>query len=186
MFKQKRSVRRADSTDAIATFLTRRFGVAGGLAWLGILTFGVVSEQLKTRQEVREAEQGTVEVKGAQEVTLPSGLKYTELKRGGGEAPRPGYIIAADIVAKVDERVVLNTRKAGRQLIFIFGRRQGPITKGVEEGISAMRSGGKRILVIPPDLAFGEEGATLSDGIVPPGATLVYEIELKRVSIPPS
>ena len=47
--------RRAESTDAVATFMTRRFGLKGGLAWLGALTFGVLSEQLKTRRETREA-----------------------------------------------------------------------------------------------------------------------------------
>ena len=61
--EKKRRVRQADSTDAVATFMTRRFGIAGGLAWLGVLTFGVVSEQLKTRREVREAAENTVEVK---------------------------------------------------------------------------------------------------------------------------
>ena len=44
--------RKAESTDAIATALTRRFGLAGGLAWVGVLAFGVVSEQVKTRLEV--------------------------------------------------------------------------------------------------------------------------------------
>ena len=57
--REKRNGRRrrqpqADSTDAVATFLTRRFGLKGGVAWLGLLTFGVVSEQAKTRWERRE------------------------------------------------------------------------------------------------------------------------------------
>jgi hypothetical protein len=51
--------RQADSTDFILSALTRRFGLAGGLAWLGILSFGVISEQVKTRREVFEAEQNT-------------------------------------------------------------------------------------------------------------------------------
>jgi hypothetical protein len=51
--------RQADSTDFISSALTRRFGLAGGLAWLGILSFGVISEQVKTRREVFEAEQNT-------------------------------------------------------------------------------------------------------------------------------
>ena len=69
--------RQADSTDAVATFLTRRFGIAGGLAWLGILTFGVVSEQLKTRREVREAIENTKEVKNAVERVSPTGARST-------------------------------------------------------------------------------------------------------------
>ena len=79
--------RQADSTDAVATFLTRRFGLAGGLAWLGILTFGVVSEQLKTRREVREAIENTKEVKNAVERVSPTGVRSTDVKTGGGKPP---------------------------------------------------------------------------------------------------
>ena len=86
--KKGGGARRADSTDAVATFLTRRFGIAGGLAWLGVLTFGVVSEQLKTRREVREARENTKDVANAKEVTTASGLRYTDLRVGGGEVPR--------------------------------------------------------------------------------------------------
>lgn len=41
-------------------------------------------------------------------------------------------------------------------------------------------------MIVPPALGFGDEGATLADGVVPPGATLRYEVELTRVSVPPS
>ena len=75
--KKGGGARRADSTDAVATFLTRRFGIAGGLAWLGVLTFGVVSEQLKTRREVREARENTKDVADAKEVT--TAVSYTHL-----------------------------------------------------------------------------------------------------------
>mmetsp|Transcript_12439 Transcript_12439/g.30042 ORF Transcript_12439/g.30042 Transcript_12439/m.30042 type:complete len:303 (-) Transcript_12439:129-1037(-) len=188
--KKGGGARKADSTDAISSFLTRRFGIAGGLAWLGILTFGVVTEQLKTRREVREAAEGTLEVAGAAlvEVTTPSGLRYTDSRTGGGEQPRPGYLLAANVVATVDSTgaVVLDTRKVGRQLIFTFGRPQGPICKGVMEGVGTMKQGGKRTMVVPAELAFGEDGATLSEGSVPPGASVTYEVELTRVSIPPS
>jgi hypothetical protein len=65
------------------------FGLAGGLAWVGVLTFGVVSEQLKTRSEVAREESGSADVANAQEVLTPSGLRYTDLRRGGGEQGRP-------------------------------------------------------------------------------------------------
>jgi hypothetical protein len=58
----KRAVRKAESTDAVATFLTRRFGLAGGLAWLGFLAIGTLGEQIKTRLEVANEEAGTKEV----------------------------------------------------------------------------------------------------------------------------
>ena len=49
------------TADAVATFLTRRFGLAGGLAWLGVLAFGSIGEQIKTRMEVAEEEEVRVD-----------------------------------------------------------------------------------------------------------------------------
>ena len=84
----------AGSTDWMATQLTRRFGLAGGLAWVGFLTFGVVSEQVKTRLEVASEEANTREVAtgtaAAREVVAPNGLRYSDLKIGGGSPPQPG------------------------------------------------------------------------------------------------
>lgn len=200
--KKRRVVRQADSTDAVATFMTRRFGIAGGLAWLGVLTFGVVSEQLKTRREVREAAENTVEVKKSEIKTSvsPSGVRSSDLKIGGGERVQPGYLVAADIVAKVvevnsetgaverEESVLVDTRKLGRQLVFSFGNKpQGPITRGLLESVGEMRQGGRRVVVVPPAMAFGADGAALAGNVtVPPNATVQYDIELARVSVPPS
>ena len=200
--EKKRRVRQADSTDAVATFMTRRFGIAGGLAWLGVLTFGVVSEQLKTRREVREAAENTVEVKKSEIKTSvsPSGVRSSDLKIGGGERVQPGYLVAADIVAKVvevnaetgaverEESVLVDTRKLGRQLVFSFGNKpQGPITRGLLESVGEMRQGGRRVVVVPPAMAFGADGAALAGNVtVPPNATVQYDIELARVSVPPS
>lgn len=200
--EKKRRVRQADSTDAVATFMTRRFGIAGGLAWLGVLTFGVVSEQLKTRREVREAAENTVEVKKSEIKTSvsPTGVRSSDLKIGGGERVQPGYLVAADIVAKVvevnaetgaverEESVLVDTRKLGRQLVFSFGNKpQGPITRGLLESVGEMRQGGRRVVVVPPAMAFGADGAALAGNVtVPPNATVQYDIELARVSVPPS
>ena len=122
---RKRRTRKADSTDPISTFLTRRFGLAGGLAWLGVLTFGVVSEQLKTRNEVAREESGTQAV-DAKEVVTPTGLRYTDLVRGGGEtAPQRGYLLAANVRVVLGEDatgpVLFDTEESGRPLAFFFG-----------------------------------------------------------------
>jgi hypothetical protein len=58
----------ADSTDPVASFLSRRFGLAGGLAWLGVLAVGSIGEQVKTRLEVAAEKSGTSDVTEAQEV----------------------------------------------------------------------------------------------------------------------
>jgi hypothetical protein len=64
--RPKQPKRKAESTDAIASFLTRRFGIAGGLAWLGFLAVGTLGEQVKTRIEVAAEKEGTREIVGGQ------------------------------------------------------------------------------------------------------------------------
>jgi len=180
--------RKADSTDPIATFFTRRFGLAGGLAWLGFLTFGVVSEQFKTRRETYIAERDTKSADNAQEVTLPSGVKYTDKVFGGGEAVAPGLLVGVGYVMKVDGAVVLDTTK--RPQVFLFGQRKGfagGLCAGTEEVLRSMRNGGRRVITVPPEMAFGDRGTTLPQGgEVPPGATVEYDLTVMRVSIPPS
>lgn len=87
--------KKVESTDWMATQLTRRFGLAGGLAWLGILTFGVVSEQVKTRFEVATEEAGkrTLDENSQTEILTPEGLRYKDITIGGGPSPQKGFLI---------------------------------------------------------------------------------------------
>ena len=76
-----------------------------------------------------------------------------------------------------------------RPLALVMGSR--PYSKGLCEGVEyvlrSMKAGGKRRVVIPPNLGFGENGADLGPGLrIPPSATLEYTIEIERVSIPPA
>ncbi|XRB10942.1 peptidyl-prolyl cis-trans isomerase [Pseudoscourfieldia marina] len=202
---QKKTARRkADSTDAIATFLTRRFGIAGGIAWLGVLTFGVVSEQLKTRRENFLEKTGTVDVSDAEEVALDSGVKYKDLRLGGGvgNAGQPRYPERGDIISgKVsvwladgagsgtDAKGTFVDDNGGKLVAFLFARRplRGALTEGLEAAVASMRAGGRRRVFVPASLAFGNNGAAFpSGGIVPGGADVVYEIEVERISVPPS
>lgn len=180
--------RQAESTDAVATFMTRRFGLKGGLAWLGVLTFGVVSEQVKTRLEVSREAGGTRDVDDAREVVLPSGVRFTETRVGGGELPVDrGFLVAAKLkISDASTGEVL--QDTGRATAWYYGARPfgGGVCKGVEEVLSTMRNGGKRKAFVPGSSAF-PEGFALSNGdIIKPGLDLSYEIELVRVSIPPS
>ncbi|KAI8466037.1 MAG: FKBP-type peptidyl-prolyl cis-trans isomerase [Monoraphidium minutum] len=187
--------RKAESTDAIASFLTRRFGLAGGLAWLGFLAVGTLGEQIKTRIQVDAEEKGARDVDGV-EVALPSGVRYTDLRIGGGQSPSKGMLVVLQYVGKADGAVFEDTQKRGKPIVYIYGGRPftGGLCAGVEEALSTMRAGGRRRVVVPPALGFGARGAVLrptehvpdKQGLVPPGATLEYEIELQRVSVPPS
>jgi hypothetical protein len=90
----------------VATQLTRRFGIFGGLAWVGVLAFGVISEQLKTRQEVAAEEANTLDVANGGEVVTPEGLRYTDLRVGGGGGVIKGYLIILDYKAYANGRFV--------------------------------------------------------------------------------
>lgn len=129
--ERRRRRRQADSSDPIASFLSRRFGLAGGLAWLGILTFGVVSEQLKTRGEAGREREGTRDVAVADQVerTAPSGLGVTELRLGGGEStPRAGDLLALSLrVEDASTGATLLERRTAQRLTPALSSRRAAI-----------------------------------------------------------
>ena len=187
--------RRAESTDAVATFMTRRFGLKGGLAWLGALTFGVLSEQLKTRRETREAIENTEDVRreDLKTVELPSGVTYVEYTRGGGERVRKQYLCAAKLRARAvsaeeAEAYAYDTESAGREIVWSFGGKLGPpLCRGLEEGVAGMRQGGRRVVRVPARLAFGSDGADFPrGGKIDPDRDVEFDVTLTRVSVPPS
>ncbi|XP_071716186.1 peptidyl-prolyl cis-trans isomerase FKBP17-2, chloroplastic-like isoform X2 [Rutidosis leptorrhynchoides] len=176
--KAQRSSRgtNADSTDWIASSLTRRFGLGAGLAWAGFLTFGVVSEQVKTRFEVNQQEANT---------------RYYELRVGGGAIPRKGDLVVIDIKGSVQgDGVFVDTfGRDKKPLALVVGSR--PYSKGMCEGVEmvlrSMKNGGKQRVIVPPQLGFGDEGADFGSGFrIPPNATLEYIVEVEKVSIAPS
>ncbi|CAM8975529.1 unnamed protein product [Rhodiola kirilowii] len=188
----KRPGMNADSTDWIASSLTRRFGLGAGLAWAAFLAVGVVSEQIKTRIEVSQEAVNTRDVEKQEEVVLPNGLRYYDLRVGGGASPKTGDLVVIGLrgVVQGTGQVFVNTfGDKKKPLALVMGRR--PYTRGMCEGLDyvmrSMKAGGKRSLVVPPNLGFGDEGADLGSGIVvPPNATLEYIVEVDRVSIAPA
>lgn len=182
-----------ESTDWISSTLTRRFGIGAGLAWVGFLAVGVLSEQIKTRFEVSQQEANTRDVEKEEEVVLPNGIRYYDLRIGGGASPRPGDLVVIDVKGSVqgNGQVFVDTYGSEKKkpLALVMGSR--PYNKGICEGIEyvlkTMKAGGKRKVIIPPSLGFGEEGADLGSEVqIPPFATLEYVIEVERVSIAPA
>lgn len=152
-------------------FLSRRFGIAGGLAIFAGLAFVEGREIFKGMGDVTPLE-GNGEV-----ITTPSGLKITEILIGkAGTTPLPGYIIGLSTVVKIGDQLIYETAKGEKPVAFKYGQRpfQNVICEGVEEGIIGMKTGGKRILEVPANLA--PPGVEL-----PPGVPLTYEIELTEV-----
>jgi FKBP-type peptidyl-prolyl cis-trans isomerase len=109
--------------------------------------------------------------------TTASGLKYKDLVVGTGPEVKSGDTIRVNYTAwKEDGSKINSTLDSGEPYEFVWGL--GHSIPGWEEGIDGMRVGGKRKLVIPPNLAFGETGASQ---VIGPNETLVFEVELLEI-----
>ncbi len=110
-----------------------------------------------------------------------SGLQYADTKEGDGEAPKTGQTCLVHYTGWLWENDAKgkefdSSQKRNAPLAFAVG--QGRVIKGWDEGVSTMKVGGKRELVIPPELGYGARGA---GGVIPPNATLFFEVELLGV-----
>jgi FKBP-type peptidyl-prolyl cis-trans isomerase FkpA len=104
-------------------------------------------------------------------------LKIEDLVVGKGTAAKEGDNIKAHYVGTLmDGKEFDSSKKHGQPFEFKLGA--GRVIKGWDKGIVGMKVGGKRKLTIPPDLAYGERGA---GGVIPPNATLVFDVELLDV-----
>ena len=110
-------------------------------------------------------------------VTTPSGLKYEELKVGDGATPQQGQTVVVHYTGWLTNGTKFDSSvDRGQPFKFVLGR--GMVIKGWDEGLSTMKIGGKRKLTIPPELGYGARGA---GGVIPPNATLVFDVELLGV-----
>ncbi|CAE5957828.1 unnamed protein product [Arabidopsis arenosa] len=191
---QQKRKKNVETTDWVASSLTRRFGIGAGLAWAGFLAFGVVSEQIKTRIEVSQEVANTRDVEEEKEIVLPNGIRYYDLRVGGGATPRAGDLVVIDLKGQVQGtgQVFVDTfgsKDKKKPLALVVGSKL--YSKGLCEGIDyvlrSMKAGGKRRVIVPPLLGFGEDGAELESGLqIPPNASLEYIVEIDRVSIAPA
>jgi len=114
----------------------------------------------------------------ASEVTSPTGLRMIDTRVGKGPEPQSGQTVTVNYTGWL----YVNGKK-GKKFDSSFDRKQPfsfvlghmQVIKGWDEGVATMRVGGKRALIIPPELGYGQEGAG-SD--IPPNATLLFEVEL--------
>jgi len=126
---------------------------------------------------------------GLQAVTYPDGLKIIDLKVGTGDAAKTGENAEVQYTGWLTDCRQFDSSRSPGRTTFTFQIGQGQVIGGWDEGLLGMKVGGKRKLIIPPELAYGAQGQTdqtTGAQIIPPNATLLFEIELKSVKPGPS
>jgi FKBP-type peptidyl-prolyl cis-trans isomerase FkpA len=116
--------------------------------------------------------------------TLDSGLQYEDTVPGSGAEAAAGQHVRVHYTGWLHDPTADKSRgkkfdsSKDRGQPFAFGLGQGQVIRGWDEGVQGMKVGGTRVLVIPADLGYGARGA---GGVIPPNATLVFEVELISV-----
>jgi FKBP-type peptidyl-prolyl cis-trans isomerase len=113
----------------------------------------------------------------ATEVTMPDGLQYTDEQVGTGAEATPGKTAVVHYTGWLMDGTKFDS-SLDRQQPFSFPLGAGQVIKGWDEGVAGMKVGGKRILIVPPSLGYGARGA---GNVIPPNATLKFEVQLLDV-----
>src|SRR5260370_19563803 len=110
-------------------------------------------------------------------VTTPSGLQYEDKVVGTGQEAKKGDTVAVHYTGTLkDGKKFDSSKDRGQPFNFPLGA--GRVIKGWDEGVAGMKVGGKRKLIIPAALGYGARGA---GGVIPPNATLIFDVELLGV-----
>jgi peptidylprolyl isomerase len=109
--------------------------------------------------------------------TTSSGLQYVLLEQGDGAMPESGELVSVHYTGWLDDGTVFDS-SVERGTPFQFPLGQGVVIAGWDEGIALLNEGGRARLIIPSELGYGEAG---SSGLIPPGATLVFDVELIEI-----
>jgi peptidylprolyl isomerase len=139
-----------------------------------IATFSIVSTGIVTMTDDAAAQ-------SAKPVTTSSGLQMIDTQAGTGAQPKQGQTAVVHYTGYLNDNGKKGKKfdsSVDRGQPFEFPVGAGRVIKGWDEGVASMKVGGKRTLIIPPQLAYGERGA---GGVIPPNATLIFDVELLGV-----
>jgi FKBP-type peptidyl-prolyl cis-trans isomerase FkpA len=123
----------------------------------------------------------TREIAAMPSTTTASGLQFEELTVGSGNTATAGQKVSVHYTGWLSQNGNKGTKfdsSLDRGEPFVFPLGKGHVIRGWDEGVAGMKVGGKRKLTIPPTLGYGARGA---GGVIPPNATLVFEVELLDV-----
>jgi len=109
-----------------------------------------------------------------------AGTRYRDLEEGAGEIAEPGRDVVVHYTGWLPDGYQFDSSRDREPFSFVLG--VGQVIRGWDDGVVGMREGGRRQLVIPSELGYGARGA---GGVIPPHATLVFDVELLEVGETP-
>jgi FKBP-type peptidyl-prolyl cis-trans isomerase len=132
------------------------------IGWMSAATNGGDKKEEKKKEEV---------------ITTKSGLKYVESKVGDGKVAKAGDSVVVHYTGTLTTGKQFDSSVGKKPFEFNLGA--GQVIKGWDEGVAGMKEGGKRRLIIPPELAYGNRD--VGNGLIPANSTLIFEVELLKV-----
>lgn len=150
----------------------QRITIVCALSLAGLAATGCVAADTTAKTTEAKAD-------GKTPTTSATGLQYTDIKTGSGAPAKAGTKVTVHYTGWLQNtdgsvgKKFDSSRDSNRPFSFVLGA--GNVIKGWDEGVQGMQVGGQRRLVIPAALGYGQRGAA---GVIPPGATLIFDVEL--------